>query len=137
MNKYLIVLLTIGIFLYSCKKYEEGPTLSFRSKAKRLSRKWCMKEEVISDSTIFYDLNKERNYIQFHKDGLVNFRSDSISFDGYWHFSHNKERLIIDRNWDSGTNFYTWKIVGLKSKELWLSIPRSNGQNIKTKFEPA
>jgi len=42
MKKLLLVLACGLMILQSCKKYEDGPAFSLRSKAARLEGKWCL-----------------------------------------------------------------------------------------------
>ncbi len=74
--------LILFIFLFafvSCKKYEEGPFISLRSKINRIEGKWKFQKFI--DHEYHQDLTSD------FKDGLVNFKKngDYEFSDGYYY----------------------------------------------------
>lgn len=49
MNKILLVLSVL--LLFGCKKYEEGPSISFRTKKARLTNAWNIERKVFPNGT--------------------------------------------------------------------------------------
>lgn len=108
---------TAVVDLQSCKKYEEGPGFSLRSKTARLVGEW---ELVDGDN---YDRDDELLY-EFEKDGdfTAEYEYDSYYGDvtgkvrGDWQWLAGKETIEIEL--DSHTIEYT--IIKLKNTELIL-----------------
>ena len=111
------------IVFTSCKKYEDGPLISLRSKTNRFTGMWSVNE-------IYYNNQKSNNtfnytYI-FRRDGTCEFSSVNPVIGivnnraGAWVFSNNK--TDVDIFWTSGgTNEHiNYKILRLKYSELWL-----------------
>jgi len=119
-NKYLTILfyLIIFTFLFSCKKYENGPLISLRSKENRLCKKWVL---------------NGANYpiIEFRKDGtfLHTVYYSNIDFDtcyiGTWEFVDKDKNIYILMPLGSGSfsdhiNSGRKYILRLTKNELWL-----------------
>ncbi|MBN4071232.1 hypothetical protein JYT72_01855 [Crocinitomix catalasitica] len=133
----LLVSTLLTLIVVSCKKYDEGPAISFLSKKSRVANTWVFESYTIDgvDSTAFYaapgtELTLDKDY---NASGMI-VQSDGTNFDttvfsGTWEFvEKNKgfgmiltdaETMIIDTNY--------WWIRKLKSKEFWLEED-DNGQ---------
>ena len=135
--KKLILIAVGGVLLIACKKYDEGPALTLRSKKARVANTWVFESYMLDgvDSTAFYavegtelTLDKEGNATgtQIRTNGID---FDTSNFTGTWEFAENDEvfgmiltddvTLEIDTNW--------WWIRKLKNKEFWLE-EEDNGQ---------
>jgi hypothetical protein len=131
------------IFL-ACKKYEEGPGLSFRSKTKRLANHWKPEKKLVNgDEDLLTDEEQNTVFI-FDESGIYIKRIPNgpyyISYEGTWEFKEKKEKL---RTYLSYTYFgdpviedITWEILRLKEKELWLEYINSNNDKIEYRFVP-
>jgi hypothetical protein len=125
----------------SCKKYDDGPTFSLKTKKSRLSREW----EVVkiydnvgaqifpySGSGYSFDISFE-----FLKDGdfveTANYSygtySYSYSYKGTWEFSSSKENLLIELN----NSAEKWKINRLTKKEFWFADTQGNEWELEAK----
>lgn len=100
----------------SCKKYQEGPAISFRSKKARVANTWVVEKSIVD--------GKEEStsplsgfVFEFTKDGKYNFTADETSYDkGTWDFGDKKETIVMtNENGDKNTA----TILKLKNKELW------------------
>ncbi len=106
-----VIMLTFS----SCKKYEEGPVISLRTKTARLTAEWKIVEST-SQEEIFNDLTFE-----FDKDGdfsmTVPYTDEvlAITVEGTWEWEDNKEyiKIIVE---DNDTK---WKVLRLTSSEFW------------------
>jgi hypothetical protein len=123
MKKFNLAIATLlvagaGLTVSSCGKYEDGPGFSLLTKKARLTGDWDAKEYVDSDGTTVAD--NSTDIATFDKDGSYHFTSGSISFNGTWDFSSDKEKLEV--TYTSGSTSYTESqtILRLTNKELWL-----------------
>ena len=104
----------------SCKKYDEGPALSLKSKKSRVANEW--KIEYAYD---FKDGEDETaDYFgetwEFSKDGeWLERENGSIDKSGTWEFVSDKETLKIVRT-GTGSSTDHYDILKLKEKEMWL-----------------
>lgn len=126
--KWLLSILTVIILLASaCKKYEEGPFISFRSRKERVANTWVYNKiikngEDVTNQTI-YNIAYQARYA-FTKDGGA-----SVSFvgienfspiAGHWKFADNDERIFI--YFDGIESTTSWEILRLKENELWYQL---------------
>jgi hypothetical protein len=107
-----IILLSI---LFSCKKYEEGPAFSLRSKTERVANNWKVEK-------FFFNGNDQTSVLgsfteAYTKDGVYSYKWGSISGSGKWAFEENNTQ--IKRNGVSGMASYDLVILKLKEKEFW------------------
>ena len=125
------------ISLTACKKYDEGPLISLRSKEKRLCQKWKLYEAYIDEeqAEINYteiDITKDGHY---HLKYLVN--NDTIKEEYNWQFTNNKngielsaQRYAYNFSYDSIQDVYNvdsvlynfkgiLQIDKLTQKEFW------------------
>lgn len=108
----LIIALTLLLFITDgCKKYEDGPSVSFRSKKQRLIGIWSLKTFSVNniDSTFYY--NQSFNTIRFEfldkteeNDILINFVNSrkfceldlsNGAIMGEWDFLDNEKKLSL------------------------------------------
>jgi hypothetical protein len=131
----ILVILTIG----ACKKYEEGPAISLRSKEKRLCQTWKLVSwtengDIVDMGDIFYtwELSKNGDFTVtvFNNccPDYVVARNTSI-----WRWADDKESIEIisfdDESW------YANQIKKLKFKELIIEYSNSEIES-RYKFEP-
>lgn len=113
-NVLLFGCLTFAFFIAApgCKKYEDGPLISFKSKQSRIVGYWDGVEHFIDGEAqeygggIFYDIDEDGGYHRVFEFGL-------------WQFSDDKERLIMSPIFD---NFFPYELVILRltDSELWV-----------------
>ena len=114
-----------GIFaLASCKKYEDGPMLSLKSKKERVANTWEIETAYRDGENVTDDY--EEYILSTQKDGdaslaaLYKWGDFSFEFetDGTWSFENNAENLVLDFENDEADNEY--QILRLAEEELWL-----------------
>lgn len=114
---FLPIILILGVTLVGCKKYEEGPGLSFRSKLARVSNTWEVESYTINGMDNTSTL-KNLNYTEtYEKDGSFSYNSSAGGGSGKWEFQVNEEQ--IKRSGTSGQSTETLYILRLKKKEFW------------------
>ncbi len=112
---YLILIL--GLSFTGCKKYEEGPALSLRSKTARVANTWKVELFTINgidNTSALTSINYSETY---DKDGNYSYNSSIGTGSGKWEFQSNKEQ--IKRSGVSGQSTETLYILRLKEKEFW------------------
>ncbi len=113
----LVVLATFVLFgTYSCKKYEEGPMISLRTKTARVANDWKLNkaEQDGVDITANYPSAEQT----MKKDGGYSASFNGLSYTGTWEFDSKKENILIKV--EGSTDQLKYKIIRLKEKELWL-----------------
>jgi len=94
---YLVLFLSI---FSSCKKYDEGPAISLRSKEKRLCQEWKLKK-IELNGTIDPDEDFSYYYWDIHKEGTIDARlkytdeSDEETIELDWEWINDKEGIKI------------------------------------------
>ena len=122
----LILSMTIIIVLnQGCKKYEEGPMISLRSKTERVANTWKVEKYIKNGVDETADRNSKKiNYIEtFTKDGVWSYSYTADNGDykadvGKWEFDKNSKKKEIDRN-AGGSTWEELHILKLKEKEFW------------------
>lgn len=130
--------------IVSCKKYEEGPALSFRSKKARLENKWKYEKITINEEKQLLSSEELEYRVSFDKEDIVikhtSTTSGPATFVGKYSFIDNKEKLktTFDYTYFGNpvheVNEYT--IVKLKHKELWLREYKASGDTCEYHFIP-
>lgn len=139
--KFGTLLTLIGLSFGACKKYEEGPGFSLRSKKERLANDWkpvkVLQDGKEVDSSMGIDYNEME--LELTKDGdaeiSIKVKIGNLSYDlkseGKWEFKDKKEKLELD--FEENQVDATLKILKLKEDELWLLDETTN---IEMHLEP-
>lgn len=133
--KKLILTLSILIMLtgISCKKYKNGPKITFRTAKGRLCRTWTVgainKDGFImskwQDDKVAYRQTLNNVILAFNTDNTFTMKisyedygnTETGSVNGSWEFSSDKETIIITSN---GKNIANLSILKLTASELWI-----------------
>jgi len=126
--KNVLSISLILLLLSSCIKYEEGPSFSFLSKEKRLTRSWELtkveyydgQDSTYSEGTIY------PFYLEFSKDKSLNYKVQKngvleefvTSWD--WHLDTWGLTLDLPDNISGNNGFRNYQILRLAKKELWI-----------------
>jgi len=95
--KTLLFVLTVSLFVFSgCKKYEDGPLISFKSKMKRLEGEWRL--VYLNGDDVFSIPPKL--YFKFEEDGTFTRtevgEDNTVSYKGTWVWESHKEIIEVD-----------------------------------------
>ena len=105
---------------HSCKKYEDGPAFSLRTKKSRLKGEWEVVEIIDNNGQKITGVDVE---MEFEKDGDFSTTftysyygtTYTSKYDGEWEFSSDKEELEVTVNGQREV----WEIKRLTNKEFW------------------
>ena len=121
-KKSTIAITLLGSILFtSCKKYEDGPTISLLTRKTRMVNEWVIEkatDEKGNDVTSYWQganpllsIKKDKTYSSTIILGVI--------LSGIWDFSNKDEDVVFSQS-SPYANSTTYKILRLKDKELWL-----------------
>ncbi len=117
LKNLLFISFIASVLLTGCKKYEEGPAFSIRSKTERVANTWKLVSYTI-DGTDYTSVLANINYTEtYDKDGNYSYNSNLGTGSGNWEFQSDKEQ--IKRSGVSSQSTETLYILKLKEKEFW------------------
>lgn len=110
----LLALLVVPA-LEGCKKYDDGPTFSFRSRAERVANNWKVDNYKVNDNDYTSLVTDYKE--SYTKEGGYSYTWGSLSGTGTWSFQNkDKEiRLVGATNQDDHTLY----ILKLEEKAFW------------------
>jgi hypothetical protein len=116
------------VSITSCRKYEEGPNVSFRTKKARITNNWKYESAQVDGVEVSLDpyYAKQKHY--FYRDGkYIQTIIDPVTLEarnlqGNWVLYYNDRKIAITvkippANLDSTTNY---NILKLFEKQMWL-----------------
>lgn len=121
--KLILLVLSLGIFFNSCKKYEDGPAISLKTKKMRLCRKWNFTEGTLEGNPLQFSYYMYTDEYEYKTNGKYiitgeDARNAKTSYlEGTWSFSDKKENLVRSIYTNSSE---TLSILRLTSTDLWL-----------------
>lgn len=105
------------VLLTSCKKYEESPAFSLRSKKERVANLWKVDYAYDFKDSVITTADYTGETWEFSKNGnFVERDNGTIEKTGTWEFVSDKERVTIKFPLIS----HSYDILKLREKELWL-----------------
>ena len=133
-----IILTTISVALLSaCKKYEDGPLISFASKQSRISNDWRVEKAIDNGTEVTGSFDKYEITLRKNETASLTahytFLGVAYEFNtqGTWSLEDHKEMIKVDyENDEADANYY---ILRLKEKELWV---RQEGTNLELHLAP-
>ncbi len=114
----LLIILLAGLMfptIQSCKKYPDGPAISFRSKSERVANNWKV-ENYKKNGTDYTSL--VANYTEkYTKEGSYSYQWGAFSGMGTWAFKNSsKEIQITGTNNQASVVLY---ILKLEEDQFW------------------
>lgn len=108
----------VVVFNFSSCKYEDGPSLSLRTKTSRLTGEWEVKfvdgESVSGDgATISMEFEKDGDFLFSYSYSYYG-QSYSETYKGEWEWEDGKEKIEITIDGDKEE----WEVTRLTNKEL-------------------
>lgn len=133
---WLALLLFGSLLVTGCKKYEDGPRFSLRSRSGRLSNDWTIDSYVqhfddgrtvdmtadIANSR--FDIDKSGDYEFFIVWKVPIKFGIPTRGEGEWKFSDDQESMTVFlENWPEPIDY---KILRLKKDDVWLELQQSD-----------
>lgn len=131
----IIAFLAITI-IPSCKKYQDGPAFSLLTKKARICGDWSIESVSYNgvDQTAAYQLIVGANFtLDIEKDGKYKI-AGNFPDDGAWKFGEDKDDVYFTSS-KAGSSEQAYRILRLKSKELWLRSTAANGDQTIIKYK--
>lgn len=133
MKKFIIAGLIVAagfttFTVTSCNKYEDGPKISLLTKKARLCGDWALEAYLVNDvdQTANYQTAMGANYEwDIEKDGTYKILGN-FTDNGTWELGEDKDDVRFLSSTANSTEI-SYRILRLKSKELWLRHTASNG----------
>jgi hypothetical protein len=105
----------------SCKKYEEGPTISLRSKTARVSNVWKIEKYLENGTDKTTNFTNSNYTVTLTEDGNYSysytFGSSNVTGSGKWEFQNKDTEIKISGI--NGVPSQTLIILRLKESEFW------------------
>ncbi len=119
--KTVVIIMVSGIFIFgtqSCRKYPEGPLVSFQSRTERVSNTWSVENYKVN-GTDYTSLVS--NYTEtYTKGGNYTYSWGILSGSGTWKFQNKDEEIKIT-GLDNQSDV-TLFIMKLEEKNFWYYI---------------
>lgn len=129
----LLLVLAFTVVIPACKKYEEGPGISLRSKKERVANEWKYERVLAGDGA-----EQSPDY-----EGMLLTIKNDFTFSGYdhqesinegtWKFGEKKKNIILQNN--SGVEDQ-WLILRLTENEFWVLDSKEDGSTSEYHFIP-
>jgi hypothetical protein len=120
------------IIIPSCKKYDEGPSLSILGKQQRLTGKWELTSFFLNENEINIT---NKTDLTINKNGTFStsilIGTNTFSNNGNWTFSDKKESLLLTY---SAQNTEDWTIKRLSNKQLFIEMTISSGSKVRYEY---
>ncbi len=122
-----VVAIVVSLALSSCSKYDEGPTLTLRSKASRLNGEWKITKVTENGVARTFDANAR---VKMDKDGVYSYSSvysgQTITAEGTWKLTSDGDKILFTSSLGQFTSSEEYVIKRLSSKELFLEKKENN-----------
>ena len=133
----IIAFITLISIAPSCKKYEDGPAISLRTKKARLCGDWKIESSSFDGVDITSALNANFGW-NIEKDGTYQIVAAStatgtMNSSGKWKFGEDKDDVYLTDG-ASGLEM-AYRILRLANKELWVRYTTSDGKFLIYKFK--
>jgi hypothetical protein len=122
MRKLALFFLSIGV-LFSCTKFEEGPSISLLSVKNRLQGKWKLEKYLLdgADSTESYLNGYNEEWEFFKNKTLVYTKGQQNPIDGTWDL-HETNVVVKLQMMNGNFEYYeydTLPLIRLTNREMW------------------
>lgn len=139
--QFILVIVVASACLTSCRKYEEGPNVSFRTKAARVTNNWKIESALVNGTEVSQDplWAKQKHYM--YRDGkyimtIINpVTLEAKNLQGTWKlYDHDSKIALTTKNFsgniDSTNEF---NILKLYNKQFWI---RKVDNSVELHFSP-
>ena len=129
MRKFAVIFSLLFCTLFAgnaCKKYEDGPYLSFKSREERISNTWKVDKVLINDEEITSSSNLNFQSLKwtFSTNGnvtrTIDINDQPFTVTGQWALQSNDEEIRIVINSQLYSEDSVWVILKLMEDEFWV-----------------
>lgn len=128
-NILIVIVLCLTAFVFSeCKKYPDGPKISFRSRATRITATWYIDLYLLNgtDQTTTYLSSVGDTYaLTIEKNGTYQ-KSGNFPDEGTCRFGDKHENIYL-QSYSASKQEQKYSILRLEFKSLWLKSIKPNG----------
>lgn len=122
----LAIAFAISVVFISCGKYEEGPSISLRTKKARLTGVWEISKQMYNGREVSLTAEDKELTFEFKKDESFEMSMPPYKITGTWAFSSDKAKLIIEVSLFGQTEKTELTILRLTNKELFVEEKEDN-----------
>lgn len=126
----LALLFIIAATFSGCKKYEEGPKFSLRTKKMRLCHEWKITSLSINGIEVTAPVDYK---LDIEKSGSYHTSFAGFTDEGKWELGEDKDDIYTTSN-VPGSLEQAFRILKLKNDELWLRNTLPNGDKYIYKY---
>ena len=139
--QFVIALLVISSAISSCRKYEEGPNVSLRTKAARVTNNWRIESAQLNGTEVSLDPLWAKQKHDMYRDGkyiitIINpITLEARNLQGNWTlYDHDTKIALTTKNF-SGNIYSTneFNILKLYNKQFWI---RKVDNSLELHFTP-
>lgn len=142
MRKYTLIIALASfcalLTISSCKKYEEGPYLSFKSREDRISNTWGIDRIYKNDEELTVTQQEGWKWT-FSKNGTISRRFFFMGIhyiaNGTWSLESDDEEIHITLTSPLYDEDSIWVITKLMEDKLWVKYS-DNGDNYELRLTP-
>lgn len=128
----LALLFVMAVAFTGCKKYEEGPKLSLRTKKARLCHEWKVTNINVNGVDVTpitaFDIK-----LDIEKNGSYKLSISGLTDEGKWELGEDKDDIYMTSN-VAGSVEQAYRILKLENKEIWFRSTAPNGDKTITKY---
>jgi hypothetical protein len=117
------VTLSSTMFISSCKKGEDDPAISLRTREDRFTNTWTLTryerngaDQDLNGTSYIYTVRSNNTLTRVVQGEIFGFPS-STTTEGTWSFTNDEEDVIIDME---GEDAVTYNVQRLANDELWI-----------------
>ncbi|MCK9480292.1 MAG: lipocalin family protein [Bacteroidia bacterium] len=116
---FAATLMFVAVNFTSCKKYEEGPSMSLRSKKARLAGEWKLDKVIYNGKDITSEFLQLMGTVELNieKDGTAEMFYGTQRDESTWEFNSGKDKVIFTDTRDKETTTLT--ILRLTNSEFF------------------
>lgn len=125
------------IFIFvSCKKYEEGPSFSLRTKTARVVNVWMIDKDIENGTQVALTADDLDDSWEFKKDGAFIYTDPGNSTStGTWAFTSDKKQIVLTFSPPNPLTL-SLTILRLTNDEFWFTTMNGSDKSeihLKTK----
>ena len=139
MNKrfFFSAVFALIIVIQACHKYEEGPSLSLRTRKERVANVWVVEDYIINGKSDSAALSSMKILIlKLEKDGTGEMAALNETNAVEWEFIDKKSGLKMRFQYDDG-KWGEWsesKILKLEETHMWLKKEVNDTLTVETHY---